>query len=807
MPLSESILILMALLAVAMVVAPLSIWLPIPFTVVLVGIGIALGWASAYWEPLHLLQHFRLTPDLVMFVFLPALIFESGYNLNARQLIKDIIPVLVLAIPALLLSTSLVGAGLHLLFAMPLGLALLFGALISATDPVAVIALFKELGAPMRLTVLVEGESLFNDATAIVVFHILLGLVIAGESVGMDTLFNAGFEFIYVFFGGALLGLICGLLCCEWMRLLHNNPSTILVLSVVLAYVSFIVAEHILHVSGVMAVVSASLCLGVYGVTRIPHHAGIALRENWGLFAYVCNALLFLLVGLSVDLNSLAAHLPYIVVAIILVLLSRIPSVYLLLPIMLRTFMLPAIRSGDRHIMWWGGLKGGLAIAIVLSLPEDLAGRQLLLDMTLGVVMFTLLINAPTIKPLMNRLGLNDLNDNELAELEQGMLHAQKHAHKVLQDMKKVRFMSRACLHHADKLIQNTMQPQHIVISSAQQLSYVRQIAMRAELEKLEQLRDIGIVPQYVLLDIKSELRLEHESTNGEAVGVNPVLQLEQVLLRWLRERDWMAGWLSRYQSLRISGQLKRAILRILMLDAAIIHLNTRNDLDETIRTTVCKTYQTRLTSLHAQVAEVGENFPDFFSSFEIRMGMQVALAGASWQIDNDQKHGELGTKAHYRLQQLILQASEHIPAVNDAPLTLPASDLIRMVPMFSLLPEKAVQALGNHTAVVTFLPGDTIIGEADKGNALYIISQGSVEVSHLDADSHRTKLAELRAGDFFGEIALLEDQIRKATVVAKLPSTLLRLTRKDVLALANEHPEVAQHLNEAKAERKHMLE
>ena len=807
MPLSESILILMALLAVAMLVAPLSKCLPIPFTVVLVAIGIMLGWASEFWEPLHLLQYFRLTPELVLFVFLPVLIFDSGYNLDARQLIRDIFPVLVLAIPALLLSTSLVGVGLHFLFGMPLGLALLFGALISATDPVAVIALFKELGAPLRLTVLVEGESLFNDATAIVVFHILLGLIIAGEPVAMDTLIDAGFEFIFVFFGGALLGLACGLLCCEWMHLLRNNSSAILILSVILAYVSFIVAEHTLHVSGVMAVVSASLCLGVYGVTRIPHHAGEVLRENWEFFAYICNALLFLLVGLSVNLNSLAEHLPYIAAAITLVLLSRIPSVYLLLPMMLRSFLLPAIRNSDRHIMWWGGLKGGLAIAIVLSLPEDLAGRQLLLDMTLGVVMFTLLINAPTIKPLMNRLGMNELNADELAELEQGIIHARKHAHKVLQNMKKIRFMSRACLHHADKMVKTAMQQQHMAISYDQQLSYVHQIAMRAELEELERLRDAGMVPQYVLLDIRGELRLEHESTDGQTVAVNPALRLEQALLRWLRERDWMAGWLSKYQGLRMTGRLQYTILRILMADAAIEHLKTRKDLNKTARASISNIYQIRLASLHAQVAEVGENFPDFFANFEIRMSMQVALAGASWQVDNDQKHGEVGEKAHYQLQRLILEASKHIPATNDAPLTLPATDLIRMVPMFSLLPETALQALGSHAAVVTFLPGDTVTKEADKGNALYIISQGVVEVSHLDSESHHSKLAELRAGDFFGEMALLEDQVRKATVMAKLPSTLLRLTRKDVLILAGKHPEVERRLNEAKEERKHMLE
>jgi len=807
MPLSESILILMALLALAMIAAPLTRRLPIPFTVVLVGIGIGLGWASQFWEPLHLLQHFRLTPDLVLFVFLPVLIFESGYNLDARQLIKDIFPVLMLAVPALLLSTLLIGTGLHLIFNMQPGLALLFGALISATDPVAVIALFKELGAPLRLTVLVEGESLFNDATAIVVFHILLGLALTGGSLGVDMLGHASLEFLYVFFGGALLGLACGWIFCEWMRLLRDNFSGILVLSIILAYTSFITAEHFLHISGVMAVVGSSLCLGVYGITRISHHAGEGLRESWEGFAYVCNSLLFLLVGLSVDLNSLASHLPYIAAAIGLVMISRVPAVYWLLPATLRAFRLPRVRSGDKHIMWWGGLKGGLAIAIVLSLPEDLVGRQLLLDMTLGVVIFTLLVNAPTIEPLMARLGLGKLNDDELAELEQGILHAREHALEVLAGMERAHFMSRSCLHQANNLVQRVMHERNITISPEQQLAHVRQIAMRAELEELEELRDAGMVPQYVLVDIKSELQIERESALGETDRINPILKFEQRLLGWLRERDWMAGWLSRYQRLRISGRLRRTILRILMADAAIMHLKERTDIDDEARKSIIAEIREKLKSMHAQVAEVHDNFPGFFARFETRMGMQAALAGASWQANDDQSHGEIGKKAHQRILNMILEASGKLPEISNAPLTLPAKDLIRMVPIFSSLSEAVAAKLGTRAAVVTFLPGDKVIEEEEKGDALYIISQGAVVVSHMESSHDSVVLSELRAGDFFGEMALLGDQVRRATVIVKQPSTLLRLTRMDVLALAEEHPEVQQRLKEAEEERKQTLE
>ncbi|NNL99557.1 MAG: hypothetical protein HKO62_02320, partial [Gammaproteobacteria bacterium] len=181
MPLADTILLMMALLAIAMVALALARNLPIPYTVFLVLIGMLLHYGAVRVDALAPLADVGLTPDLVFFVFLPALIFESALNLDARQLLKDIAPILALSVPALLISIAIIGVGISMLLGTPLPLALTFGALIAATDPVAVIALFKELGAPNRLTVLVEGESLFNDATAIVVFHILLGIALAGE--------------------------------------------------------------------------------------------------------------------------------------------------------------------------------------------------------------------------------------------------------------------------------------------------------------------------------------------------------------------------------------------------------------------------------------------------------------------------------------------------------------------------------------------------------------------------------------------------------------------------------------------------
>jgi len=369
-----------------------------------------LGSAARNWPEFEFLLEFRLTRDVVLFLFLPALIFESAINLNARQLVKDLAPVLVLAVPALLLSTFLIGAGLWLVLGVRFVLALMFGALISATDPVAVIALFKELGAPHRLTVLVEDESLLNDATAIVVFTIILGLVESGW-LGLTGLAFAVGDFLYVFLGGALTGAVIGAAISELLYRFRFGISAYLIMTIVLAYTSFTIAEHYLHVTGVMAVVASAITMGALGVSRIPQAAIHHVNETWDMIALVCNSMLFLLVGLSVNTSSLVNRIDVILIAVGLVLLARACAVYSMVPATTRLFRLPRVTLGEQLIMSWGGLKGGLVIAIALSIPEHIPGRDLLLDMTLGVVIFSLLVNAPTIRPMIRRLGIERMNE------------------------------------------------------------------------------------------------------------------------------------------------------------------------------------------------------------------------------------------------------------------------------------------------------------------------------------------------------------------------------------------------------------
>ena len=806
MPLSEIVLIIMGLLTVAMLAAGLCRNLPIPYTVFLVIIGMVLGGMARQFPEMEPLLEFQLTPDIVLFIFLPALIFESAFNLNARQLLKDLAPVLSLAIPALLISTAIIGVSLWLVLDIHLMIALLFGALISATDPVAVIALFKELGAPERLTILVEGESLLNDATAIVVFKIILGLVVTSTFAWSDAGF-AFLEFFRVFLGGAVIGFIIGFAISELFYRFFTGLSAFMIMSVVVAYASFCVAEsHHIHVSGVMAVVASAITIGALWVSRIPQTHTHVVKETWEVIALLCNSLLFLLVGLSVDLGELLAKIDIIAIAVVFILLARAAAVYSLVPATIRMFSLPHVTLGERHIMWWGGLKGGLAIAIVFSIPTDVAEKPFLLDLTLGVVLFSLLINAPTIRPLIQKLGIDKLTPDEQAELKTGLLHAGEKSSAILKRFYNNGLLSRS----TEQLIQ--AKTAKVFASDAPATAReqdIRQLfltALRTESDELKRLYDIGLIPHYTFLDIRNNIQRDRERIlTGTGPGVSSdfsaktsiVSRLENAFLRHIREHDWAAWILSRYQNTRLAHRMQRDIAGVLVCAAVLEMLETHTELDVDQREQVAKMYRERLQRRKDRLERIAQEFPDFYIRFETNLFTQVSLTAARYHADEAFAEGEIGAKVLNRIRQKIHSTIISLPPISDAAPRLQISDLIGTVPLLKGLPPGVLEKLAEHARLVNFLAGDIVIGEGERGDALYIITHGVVVVIKGHA-----VVAELRNGDFFGEMALLGDQVRTATVRTKTPTTLLRLRRRDVLKLADTHIELKSRLNEISQER-----
>jgi CPA1 family monovalent cation:H+ antiporter len=388
-----------ALLTLAVLLGLVARRVGVPLSVILVVVGF-LATAIGLTPEIGRLEG-EAFEEVVVFLFLPVLVFAAALGIDLRAFMRNLGAILTLAVLAFLVSAVLVGVTLHWVLGTALLAAFLFGALISATDPVAVVAVFREVGVPRRLLTLVEGESLLNDGVAIVLFAILLEAA-TGGSVSI----TAGIvDFVAVFGGGALIGILVGLVAALALPWLGALPAAALSLAV--AYGSFVLADAVLGFSGVMATAAAGMVLAGLAGSRASAEVREMWEQMWEALDYIANALLFLLIGLVIGLGLLVEHLGAIALAAAVVLAARALAVMPLVWLLEKVVHIPRLGWRNEAVLIWGGLRGGVALALALALPEELAERDLLVALTGGIVLATLLLNATTIRWLVSRLGLD----------------------------------------------------------------------------------------------------------------------------------------------------------------------------------------------------------------------------------------------------------------------------------------------------------------------------------------------------------------------------------------------------------------
>ncbi len=336
-----------------------------------------------------------------MLIFLPVLLFEAAWHLKIENLKSCAKPVSLLATVGVLISAFCVAFVLHYLTGLDFKLALLFGSMISATDPISVLALFKKLRVNPRLHTLLEGESLLNDGTAVALFRVLLASIIAG---GNTSWFNIEIEFLAVTIGGTLLGIAVGNFASKLTSLFddHLLETT---LTVLVAYGSYLLAEQ-LHVSSVIAVLVAGFVMGNFGSRKgMSATTRLAVSSFWEYAAFVAESFVFLLIGMQIQLPLLAKYAPYIGAGIVAILVARMFVVYGLM--FFAGDKKNPIPTGWQHLIFWGGLRGSLCMAMALSLPSNFPEREMLIVTTFGVALFTLLIQGLTMEPLVRILKVS----------------------------------------------------------------------------------------------------------------------------------------------------------------------------------------------------------------------------------------------------------------------------------------------------------------------------------------------------------------------------------------------------------------
>ncbi|MGR9053416.1 MAG: cation:proton antiporter domain-containing protein [Gammaproteobacteria bacterium] len=428
---------LFTLMLVSLGINVLSQKTKLPYTVLLVVAGSLLVPLSEF-EALSFMTSFQLTPELLFFVFLPILIFESAYHINVRNIKDNKLAIGMLSVVGLLISTLFIGfVGdwiFQLLgFEIPFLVTLLFGAIISATDPVAVLALFKECGAPHRLTLIFEGESLFNDGTAFAMFLVISDIMTHGYH-GFPTLLQGFSEFAVMILGGVIFGLAMGFLFSKLIEWVKGHAHLEMTLTLLVAHLTFLLAElvserwsiagHHLHLSSIIATLFSSLVLGNYGRHKMSFDVEQYMEKFWEYFAFLANSLVFILMGLLFTSLFMSLNIPIIAVLsiILVVVVGRAVSIYLTIGIGNLTRIEEHIPLGWQHLLSWGSLRGSLAVIMALLIPDatTLPGwpyaftiKEFIIAITIGSIYFSLLVKAPTIKAMVRWLQIDHLLPHE----------------------------------------------------------------------------------------------------------------------------------------------------------------------------------------------------------------------------------------------------------------------------------------------------------------------------------------------------------------------------------------------------------
>ena len=391
--LAQFLLVLCVSLSVAALSRTVSLFRQIPYTLLLVIVGLGLAILD--------IRLVRLSPELILLIFLPPLLFEAGWNLAWKNLKQNFIPICLFAIIGVVISVAGIGFGLQAIAGVSLGTALLVGASLSATDPVSVIALFRELGVDKRLTVLMEGESLFNDGVAVVAFSLLIGWAMGTDTLTVPLAIVKFLTFVGVGVGvGSVIGFGISFLTQRF-----DIPSVEQSLTLIAAYGTYVLSEE-LGGSGVIAVVTVGLILGNFG-SRIGMNprTRLIVSEFWEFISFFVNSIVFLLIGDQVRYADLANNIDLIMVAIATVIATRAIGIYGL-SLISNAITDSDLKISEQTVLWWGGLRGSVSIALALSVPSIFPDREEVIAIVFGVMLFTLLVQGLTTKPLLEKLNL-----------------------------------------------------------------------------------------------------------------------------------------------------------------------------------------------------------------------------------------------------------------------------------------------------------------------------------------------------------------------------------------------------------------
>ncbi|CAM8666752.1 NhaP NhaP-type Na+/H+ and K+/H+ antiporters [Paracoccaceae bacterium] len=791
--------IVAALFIVISLSEPLADWLRLPYTVVLAIIGVLIGIGAAslssdtaisdpLTDPLAAAERLEVAirANVFLYVLLPTLLFQVSLGLNLRRMADDWVPILVMAVMAVVVSTFAIGLALLPFTELSLVACLLLGAIVATTDPSAVVSIFRNIAAPQRLTRLVEGESLLNDAAAIALFGFFLTFVMLG--VPNPTLQDALVGFPTMILGGLGIGWVLGRVCLTVLTWLGRFALAQISLSVALPYVTYLVADQVFGVSGVVAVVMAGMTLNYLGPGRLSPTNWTNLRELWDVLAHWAGALIFLLAALLVPrlLGDVRLYDLFLILVVVVAATSaRLFMLYVILPLLTMVRLSPRVDRPYRVAILWGGLRGAVTLALALAVSENfrvpVEVKRDVGILATGFTLFTLLVQGTTLRRVISYLGLDRLAPIDRALSSQVIAVALQNvreevaetarAHDLTHDI--VRSEAKRFAARMDSAIEKAEAADDIPDRDRITLGLVA-LAGRERDMILESFREQLLSPRLVEQILSDADRLIERTRAGGREEYRAAGRLSLAQGR----RALLANIL--HSRLRISGPLA-----LLTADRFELLLNQRfvlRDLHSYIETKIRRIHGRRVADLLHELLRRREDeteaaldglrlqYPGYAEKTERRFLRRIALRLEEREYDILLADGIIGTELHTTLQQGLATARHEADLRPHLDLAVQKSDLVRQFPLFTDMDDDSRKRLARALRTRYVQPGDVLRRKRDTPREVCFIATGAVEI---ETAGHRLRLGR---GDMFGQLSLLSRQTPRAQVTAISHTTLLVL-------------------------------
>jgi CPA1 family monovalent cation:H+ antiporter len=815
--------VLATLLVVVAVSQPVAVRLKLAPVVLLAVIGVAIGAVSIvlvhtplsarFGDLAGLFANLPVGAETFIYVFLPLLVFEGAITADVRRILEDAAPILMLAVVATVVCTAVVGFALWPIAGLPLVVCLLLGSVVATTDPAAVIAVFRDVGAAARLTRLVEGEALLNDAAAIVMFTVLLGEIVSGRQ---PDFFVGEEQFLLSFFGGAALGLLAGRALLQLIPWTRDDRLAEATLTLALPYLVFIAAEHVLHVSGVVAVLCAGLTVSASGRSRITPYNWSFITDLWAQIAFWAHSLVFVLASILVPklLLDMQFHdLVLIAALIVAVFAARLLVLFLLLPLLSLAKLTQPISTAYKLAIAWGGLRGALTLVLALAVTENPALKpevqRFVAVLATGLVLFTLLVNGTTLRAVIHLLRLDRLSPIDQALRDRVLALSYTEVAETIRSTAHEHDISPTALASALAPYEAGIAAAHSQGRDEAGLTDHQRLAIGlVALGNQERMLALEIMAERAASPVTVQALLRNAEALGEGARSGGRLGYKRSAEAALAfPFSFAAAYffyrrfgIVRFLADRLGDRFEMLLVtRLLIQELMAAHaVRSRSIFGERVVELIDSILKVRLKRTTAALDALRRQYPQYAAALEARFLRQSALRREMGRYDALFQEGLIAPEIYEDLKGSVedTQSRATRPRFD---LGLDTRELIGRLDLFADLNDQQLERVQKLLRPRFAVPRELIVREGDQGDACYFIASGAAEVALRD------RRIPLGSGDLFGEMALLTGMTRQADVVAMTYCRLLVLRKVDFDRFMQDNRDIRLAIHKIAASRSSM--